>query len=373
MILMQKIFFAVFTLPFVCSSFAQQPCNDTDIMKMKGIWEKGTDANMHADKNLSQILSRIDKISSFYQEANPHPAGTQAKWYRTMERDPLIKDGPVPYQLFSLYLPWYCDDQTHKVMLSAETGIWGYAFVNRFGWWVSDQYDLLTVKVNGNGVYILPTEKGVWKGYSLYQNSAHEDESYCILLTHDHNHESLWKPITQEEYLKAVRMSWEAQKKEAFDYYAKYEAGMKKGIIEMQNNKNIKEDTKKTLLAGMQKNLDDFEKTKGTQIAESNKLFDDKIIVIDKYVKQNTALLQQSSVIERKMMNDFAGNFSTLQNGGQTLACFNPAYFNMKLPSYSPQFIVLEWRWEKNTPGYNFKKQIEENFPVEKLKEMIDK
>jgi hypothetical protein len=141
----------------------------------------------------------------------------------------------------------------------------------------------------------------------------------------------------------------------------------------MQNNKNLKEDAKKTIIAGMQKNLDDFEKTKETKIAESNKLFDDKIIVIDNYVKQNPALLQQPAVIERKMMNDFTGSFSTVQNGGQTLACFNPAYFNMNLPSYSPQFIVLEWRWEKNMPGFNFKKQIEENFPVEKLKEMIDK
>ncbi|MFI5186842.1 MAG: hypothetical protein ACHQF0_08970 [Chitinophagales bacterium] len=370
---MKKIISFFFILFIAKLSFTQQPCNDDVIMNMKGTWKKGDDANMHADKNLSQILSRIDKISGFYQEANPHPAGTQAKWYRTMERVPLVKDGPVPYQFFSLYLPWYCDQQQHKPMLSGETGIWGYAFVNRFGWWVSDQYDLLTIKVNGNDVYILPTEKGTWKGYSLYQNSAYEDESYCILLTHDHNHEPLWKPVTQGEYLNAVRTAWEAQKKQAIDYYANYEEGMKKGIIEMQNNKNLKEDAKKTIITGMQKNLDDFEKTKETQIAESNKLFDDKIVVIDKYVAQNPASLHQPAVIERKMMNDFAGSFSTAQNGGQALACFNPAYFNMKLPSYSPQFIVLEWRWEKNIQGFTFKKQIEENFPVEKLKEMIDK
>ena len=370
---MRDLFRIVIFVLFANTSFAQQACNDDAIMKIKGTWKKHPDANMHADKNISQIQSRIDKISTLYQEANPQPSGTQAGWYRTMSNDPLVKDGPVPYQFFSLYLSWYCNQQLHKMMLADETGIWGYAFVNSFGWWVSNQFDLLTIKVNGNAVYILPPEKGVWKGYTLYQNFAHEDKSFCILLTHDYKHESLWKPITQEEYLKAVRSSWEVQKKQAVDTYAQYEEGMKKGISDMQNNKYAKEDAKKTIIAGMQKSLDDFEKTKATKIAESNKLFDDKIVVIDKYIKQNPKLLQEPAIIERNMINDFIGSFSTRQNGGQTLAYINPAYFNMQLPRYVPQFIVLEWRWEKGIQGLNFKKQIEANFPVEKLKQMLDK
>ncbi len=51
----------------------------------------------------------------------------------------------------------------------------------------------------------------------------------------------------------------------------------------------------------------------------------------------------------------------------------DPGYFNMKLPHYVPQFMVLLWEWDKNAPALDFKKQIEENFPVEKLQAMLDK
>jgi hypothetical protein len=35
--------------------------------------------------------------------------------------------------------------------------------------------------------------------------------------------------------------------------------------------------------------------------------------------------------------------------------------------------IVLYWSWDKNSAALNFNKAMEENFPVDKLKEMIDK
>ena len=373
MILLKKIVLFLFILLFAKASYTQETCkNDTDAMKIKGTWKKIPDANMHADKNLTLIINRIDKIGTLCQEADPEPPGVQVKWYRTMERDPLIKDGPVPYQFNAYYYPWYCDDN-HNIVLSVATEAHEYAFVNRFGWFVSDQYDLLSIKVNGNNVYLLPPEKGTWKGYTLYQNYTHENLNFCVLLTHDYKHEPLLKPITQEEYLYAVRTAWEAQKKLAIDNYMQYEVGMKKGIVDVQNNKYATEDAKKTIIAGMQQALDDYEKTKETKISESNKLFDDKISVIDRYIKQDSATLQQPAVIDRNMMNDFTGSFSTIGTGGQTLACFNPAYFNLQLPRYVPQFIVLEWRWENKIQGLSFKQQFETNFPIEKLQEMIDK
>ena len=51
----------------------------------------------------------------------------------------------------------------------------------------------------------------------------------------------------------------------------------------------------------------------------------------------------------------------------------NPDYFKLNLPRYVPQMIVLYWSWDKNGPCQDFKKQLEENFPVDQLKAMIDK
>jgi hypothetical protein len=34
---------------------------------------------------------------------------------------------------------------------------------------------------------------------------------------------------------------------------------------------------------------------------------------------------------------------------------------------------VLYWSWDKNGPAQDFKKQFEDNFPIDKLKAMIDK
>ena len=46
---------------------------------------------------------------------------------------------------------------------------------------------------------------------------------------------------------------------------------------------------------------------------------------------------------------------------------------SVSLPCVVPQIIVLYWSWDKYTPALNFNKAIEENFPANKLKEMIDK
>uniref|UniRef100_UPI00374D6123 hypothetical protein n=2 Tax=Ferruginibacter sp. TaxID=1940288 RepID=UPI00374D6123 len=61
------------------------------------------------------------------------------------------------------------------------------------------------------------------------------------------------------------------------------------------------------------------------------------------------------------------------EKGGRMIVFINNDYFNLKLPRYVPQFIALYWEWDTNSPAMNFKKQLEENFSVDKLKAMIDK
>ena len=65
--------------------------------------------------------------------------------------------------------------------------------------------------------------------------------------------------------------------------------------------------------------------------------------------------------------------FSTEQEGGQMLITENPNYFRKDLPNHVPQLFIFSWNWNKDPYGMRFKNAIEENFPIEKLKALIDK
>jgi hypothetical protein len=65
--------------------------------------------------------------------------------------------------------------------------------------------------------------------------------------------------------------------------------------------------------------------------------------------------------------------FTTEEEGGNMLVTENPDYFRKDLPNYVPQIFVIRWSWNDQAYGMRFKQAIEENFPIEKLKAMIDK
>jgi hypothetical protein len=308
------------------AGYGQTACGDEAIMGTKGSWKKGPDALMRSVKpgqgNPAQAGGAMDAIGNLFKTANPEPKGMEASWYKSMAGEPVIPGGPMPYQVNSLYLAWYCNRNLHKLMLGDETGTWAYVFVNGFSWFLSNQYDLLKIKVNGDNVYLLPPAKGEWKGYTLYQSSSHGEKSSCIVLTH--NKQVPWRPITQEQYLRAVRSAMEMRQ-------------------QAENN------------------------------PKSNKYWSDKFGLIDTYISAHPALLQEPAVIENGVQNDFSGNFSSLEKGGQLLVTVDSSYFDHRLPRYAAQFIVLYWRWDMKAPGLNFKSQFEDNFPVDKLNAMIDK
>lgn len=367
---MINLLLLIIALLFVNVSFAQTACDDQTLLAIKGSWKKRPDALMRAD-NKTQAIAHIDAISELFKTAYPQPKGMEAGWYRTMDGNMTMKNGPLRYAYNSLYLGWYCNQYEHKSMLGDETGTWAYAFVNYFSWFMSNQYDLLLSKINGQNVYLLPPVKGEWKGYPIYQASSHGDKGRCIILTR--NNSFPWKTVTQEQYLQAVKSFMEKQKKKTEEGYLNYEENIKKGISDAPNNKYLTQDGKDKLIASLQKELENFEKRKPDNQAHSNKFWNDKVSMIDNYSSQNPSMLQRPAIIEQGTGDEFGGRFSSLEKGGQMLVTVDTAYFNKQLPRSAPQFIVLYWRWDKNAPGLNFKKEFEENFPVDKLKTMIDK
>ena len=82
--------------------------------------------------------------------------------------------------------------------------------------------------------------------------------------------------------------------------------------------------------------------------------------------------LQQPAIVDNNYVSFFK-KFTTEEKGGRMMVFINNDYFNLQLPRYAPQLIVLYWSWDKYSAGVNFNKAMEENFQVNKLKEMIDK
>ena len=65
--------------------------------------------------------------------------------------------------------------------------------------------------------------------------------------------------------------------------------------------------------------------------------------------------------------------FSTEAKGGRQLVRLNPDYFNMSLPKYVPQLLIVHWSWDDRKPANEWRTQTEKNFDFDALKTMIDK
>ena len=374
---MRKLLQFIMILFFINTSFAQQPCSDDAIMSMKGSWKKRSDANMKADKNQAQIINRIDAVSKLFQTAYPDPAGMEAAWYRTMDGSPMINNGPISYQFNSIFLWWYCNQNLHKLMLGTETGTWAYVFVNNFGWFMGDQYDKAPIQIKDNTTYMLPKLVGQWKGLSLYEprSSTKHNEHRAVLITR--NNQLPYKPVSRLQYLQAMKQKLENEKKDQIDILNKLsvrtneeeEVAKQKGLenIAKNNRPQYVEQRKVSYLA----NYKTDKQQKEENLQRTEKIFDDRSKLIESIEKKyDNNELQQPAIIEEE--HDFK-DFTTQEKGGRMIVVINSAYFNMQLPKYVPQFMILYWRSENNAPSQNFKKQFEENFSVEKLKSMLDK
>ncbi len=369
------LFFPVFFL--LCQmSFAQQACSNDVLMNIQGSWKKGSDANMRADKNQSQINSRIDAVSKLLQTAYPEPKGLEAKWYRSMEGIPLVNNGPVTYQLNSLYLSWYCNSNLHKAMLGDETGTWSFVYMNSFGWLMTDQYDKAIIKIQGIQAWWMPKKVGEWKGVTLYETSGSPKNNKAVLITR--NNQLPYKPVTRLQFLHAMKEKIEADKKTQLDF---------------QNKRTVRSDADEDIarqhgLEGALKNVPpnrieqrktDYLKHYKTDrqridenIQQTETYYNSMLSPLtDELNKESDTELQQPAIVDNSS-NIFTG-FTTDEKGGRMMVVVNNDYFKMNLPRYVPQMIVLYWSWDNNGPCQDFRKQFEENFPVDKLKAMIDK
>ncbi len=371
---MKKIIPFSFLLLFANTLFAQQPCNDEIIMNTKGAWKKVSDANMKAG-NQAQIITRIDKMALLFQEAYPQPAGMDAKWYRSIQGNAIVNNGAVPYQFNSLYKAWYCNQNLHKLLLGSETGTWAYVFVNDLHWFISE---VAGIKIDAITAYFLPVKTGQWKGMTLYdRGSTQFDEHRAVLITR--GNQLPYTPVSRRQYLKALKQNLENDKIIQIDINnkmtvrsdAEEEAARQKGMEAYA--KSFRPERMEKAKENYLKNYKTDKERKEEHLQRIEKDHAGKMKVIeDVWKSYNNNELEQAAIIEP--FRTFK-EFSTEDKGGRIMVLLNNNYFNMQLPRYIPQLMVLYWRSESNNnaPSQFFKKEFEANFPVEKLRLMLDK
>ncbi len=308
-----------------------------ELAKLKGTWKQVEDDLAFPDKTFPksqyrQVYERVDKMLQLFKETITDLTGTEPRWYRALRGSSFSDNGPVPYSINTLYFNYYCNSIQKKPVLGDETRTWFHVFVNQYSWFCQkvDEWD-----INNDGkmiyIYRLPPKAGKWKGITVYEPDTHRGYSRAIVL--GHNGKLPWHTLTKKQYLTGLKIDLETKKKNA-----------------------LAAQLKEQYRASNEKYWNDLLKPVTDYLANHS---DDEL--------KEPAIIDPSSPIIT-----FNGKFGN-ESDGIKLVCFSTAYWNKDLPRYAPQFMILYWMWD----GYIFagpiKQQLEENFPVEKLKALIDK
>ena len=374
-------FIILFSLMHVYAD-AQQPCNDEVIMNAKGSWKKIADANPFPDESFPKnqfpmANSRIDKMQKILQAAYPEPKGMEAIWNHSISGEPQIKGGPTPYSLNAGFLGYYCSYE--KKIVSAdearggETGTWMYIWANQLNGWFAEFVKYYTI--HKLPVYLLPKRMGVLNGYPLYEGIR--KFSNAIIITR--SGQTPYLPVTQKQFLKAFinykekkfvknlaletdrSVRTDAEEEEAMRKGWEYQSKFYKGDVAVRRKaeyfKNYISDKQRKEL-----NITLLKTSFGDDLKPARKLLADSLntdLEIPALLDLDNLLLFKQFIAEK--------------NGGQELVRLNPDYFDLSLPKYIPQLLIVHWSWDDRIPANYWRTRIEKNFDFNALKEMIDK
>ncbi len=363
---------------FSSQLFAQQPCNDDTIMNVKGKWQKTNDANMKP-AHQAQAIIRIDKMQKILHAAYPDLKGMVARWYRSMIRNPLIQNGPVPYQLTAAFFSYYCNTNVNKMLLGTETPVWFHVYVNQFNWFLDVIENTL---VDGQPVYLLRKRAGEIKGYPVFEGFYNQKAntgtyySRSILLTRDGK--MPYVAVTRKQFLTAFISDNEKRSVKEVDF-------QKNRVIksdeedEEEKRKNLETLARITAPAKLERAKENYlrnyvssKQQKKKWIVDTKRHYDDKMKPAKAYLTGRTEQdLEQPAILDHNNRLEFE-HFVTEREGGM-LVRLNPGYFDKKLPNYVPQFLIAYWVWNIGLTHNYWKAQIEKNFDFDALKAMLDK
>lgn len=354
------------------------PCNDEVLFKTRGRWLKQYGGLLDYSESLGltsvqkkEILNRLDAIHQMMLKIYPQPMAIDAVWHHQIsygtfgeqvkyERNSqgvlnqsAVKEKPVAaFNYTSAFFRYSCVYNKTNEMLPGypgETPTWLWTYANNLQQATTRTFygdDEEPITINGYPVYLisLPVIKKI--GDFELLGIDHETKRLIII----HRRGMLpYIPVTRKQYLERC-----------IAYFTKqYDKGIK-ALREAplpfddKDNRDIRE-------AQIQTSIKNKETTLNLYQDELQKTTNDGLLDAPAIVQFYCSLLLND---EKIFVDEKEGSLVVIENAG---------YMRKDLPKYVPQFFVLKWEWEEWKPTADLAKLIEEQFPFEKLQEMIDK
>lgn len=347
------------------------PCTEDFINNYKGKWLI-PNLNTAVNDFQGEVKKRLNQIQSLVQQTYPQPTGCDAFWTAgsakksfadevkyvldgTDLKQQTVKANPVYSWIYSLALcSWLCHG-TNEIM-NGYPEIGGASVVihaNSLDILPEDFLDGDEWRIEGRQIKKKMPRIGTWKGYDMVATNggiyADQNDEYFVLISRDGMLPYI--PITRKQYL---------------DRAVQYIARVNDGI-----NKKIRE-TNETMPAQFRTSKEEIDK----QTTLNTKLKNEALKKLNDELEKTTkdGLLDSPAVIRIDPLFTTDGPiFQSEEQGGTMLVTENPAYFRKDLPTYVPQLFVFSLSADPKGWSKDFKRIVEETFPIERLQEMIDK
>jgi hypothetical protein len=348
------------------------PCTDEFIDKYKGKW-----LIPNLDRSVNdyhgEVTKRLNQIQNLVYQTYRQPVGCDAVWsggfakgsfadevkFQLVRKDEweqqAVKTNPVYHYKYNLALcGWICHG-TNEIMNSYPESGGGAIeiFANRLiilngGFLEGNEWT-----IDGRRIQQKMPTIGKWKGYDVVATNggiyADQNSEHFVLITRDGMLPYI--PVTRKQYLDR-----------AIQYWTRFYDDLNKKIQE--NND--------ALPAQVRTSQQEIDNQKANNTKAKNDALEKFHDELEKTTKDD--LLDAPAVIRLDPMLYSEGPvFLPEAEGGCLLATENPNYFRKDLPKYVPQFFVFGLTWTTKGWSMQFKRTIEENFPIEKLQAMIDK
>jgi hypothetical protein len=343
------------------------PCNQGFLNNYKGKWlipEKSL-VNSPGNNYSQEAMHRITHIHELVKQIYSEPIGSDAYWRGTYLKSDfaytikyVTEDGRTQeeylkqrdvegWSYYMVLFAWFCSKNANEIWNGYPEAGGGNAMT------VSANYlTVLTGEFMDDDIWTIDDRPiktkmpaiGRWKGYDVMATNggyyADQNNEWFILVSR--NDMLPYIPVTRKQYLER-----------AITYITKFFNNLIASNGQIHDKTERDENTKRNREAKdiAVKNLrDELQKT------------------------TNEGLLSAPAFVRRDALFQTEGQiFLSEKDGGVLLATENPNYFRKDLPSYIPQFFVLSWSWGTKKWETDFRKAIEENFPIDELKAMIDK
>lgn len=357
------------------AAVARAQCTDATVMGKVTKWEfrghKG-----HVADGVPQTAERaIFRTTGVWQQmfvsAYPEGRGGLIKGDETvLDTSDFTLPGLIPYRFEASFWPFWCNPQRGNTLISDQA----YLNINPAEVTANDlRYVIETIsgdgyELNGHPValFTLAHTMGTLAGLTLYQAYGHDD-AFAVVVTHGGR--LPYRVLTEREYLHAVKAHWEKELARESGVADEQEKEIKQQIQEVR--KELTGDTLAAVLAGLNQQLAALAPMREKRAAMIQKMREQEIAPIDRYLATTPAPVLERPAIP-KAPGDHRG-FITEKDGGNKIVVLDASYLDKALPPQAAQVITVWWYYSPEHAGSRFfKERIEQGFPFDELKAMVD-